>query len=114
MDMPTKLINVGEKFKRQNFPNSPAIQPPDYTAYAFGAKKIGLICQDGLAKRKLDAEVLKKHVLVGLNKPYGGKGTFELIHEVKPIPTNKKEAPPNVGFLTGVDKFFDWINRVLK
>ena len=112
MDMPTKLIDVGEKFKRQNLPNTPTLQAPYYTAYPLGAKKIGLICQDGLAKRKLDAEVLKKHVMT--NKPYGGKGTFELVHEVKPIPTNKKEAPPNVGVLTAVDKFFDWINRVLK
>lgn len=38
-------------------------QPPDYTAYPQGEKKIGLISQDGLAKRQADIQVVRNTML---------------------------------------------------
>lgn len=101
--MDSKRINVGNKFRSRNFPTSPALQPTDYTAYAQGAKKIGVICQDGLMKRKADVEVFKTFLAVSSTTKGGSSPVAAGI--AKPHPSNV--------FLDAVDKFFNFINGIL-
>ena len=100
----TKSINVGTAFRRQDLPSSALLQALDYTAYPQGAKKIGLVCQDGLAKRKVVAEVYKDRILLSPIMKDGGS----------PVAVNSAKPLPNVGILSAVDKFFSWVNGVLK
>ena len=97
-----KEINVGDKFMRQDAPIMKALQPSDYTEYPSGAKKIGLVCQDGLTKRQKDSEVFKARAYDLNNKQWLSVSAVE----TKPI--------ANVGLFSAVDKFFNWINGVLK
>ena len=97
-------INVGDKFRRQDYPSSTALQTPDYTAYAQGAKKIGVICQDGLMKRKADAEVYKTSIAAS-SLVKGG---------TSPVAAGQAKSYPNVGILSAIDKFFNWVNKVIE
>ncbi len=85
-------INVGNKFRRVAVPRDPLLQPSDFTSYPRGVKKIGLISQVGLMKRKADAESVKTRIglAVGKAKQYS-----------------------NTGFLAMVDRFFVWVNQAI-
>ena len=98
-----KEINIGDMFKRQDAPIMAALQPVDYTEYPSGAKKIGLVCQDGLTKRKKDAEVFTGRAYDMKNKQWLGA-----------VPTVETKAVSNIGLFSAVDKFFNWVNQVLK
>lgn len=89
---PGNIIDLKEKFKGRAPHLSVFLQPPDYTAYASGEKKKGLISQVGLAKttREADEEVLKKNVKIKEDKPV-----------------------QNVGVLAVFDKFFNWLNKAI-
>lgn len=63
-------------------------EPLDYTDYPSGEAKSKLISQEGLMKRGKDK--LRERVPTGIDKP------------VK-----------NVGILSAVDKFFNWLNKML-
>ncbi len=101
--MDSQRINVGDKFRRQNMPSAPALQPPDYTSYPQGAKKIGLISQVGLMKRKADARSYKTRIALA-DVVKGGTSPV-VQYNAKPL--------PNKGILSGIDKFFSWLNRVI-
>ena len=93
-------IDVGKAFERVDFP--PSIQPPDYTFYSSGdvktstgVKVTGIISQEGLHKR--DADKLKEKVAKNNNQ----------------VPTGIDKPVQNVGILSAVDKFFNWLNKML-
>ena len=91
-------IDVEERFSRVDKPS--AIQPPDYTDYPSGKvrtipKVQGFISQTGLHKR--DGDKLKEVVAVKNNQ----------------MPMGKDKPTQNVGILSAVDKFFDWLNGIL-
>ena len=99
----TKNINVGDNFRMQDGGTSMAVQPADYTPYSQGAKKIGVICQDGLMKRKADAESYRTALLLS---PITKGGS-------SPVAVGNAKVFPNRGILAGLDKFFNWVNRVI-
>lgn len=98
-----KRIDVGDQFRRQAYPINPALQPTDYTAYPTGAKKIGLISQVGLMKRKADAAVYKTRIAAS-SITKGGSS---------PVAVDQAKSHPNVGILSVVDKFFIWVNGIV-
>jgi len=98
----SKLINVGDKFRSHISSLTKAVQPADYVAYPQGAKKIGLICQDGLAKRKADIESFKTRIATA----YIVKGGST------PVTPSQSVGQTNV-VLSTVDKFFSWLNKVI-
>jgi len=101
-----KRIDVEKRFRRLD--DIPFKQPPDYTNYPSGDVKVGpttfikkgdmarikaLISQEGLMKRKVDAKVVAKNN--------------------NQIPTGRDKPTQNVGILSLVDKFFNWLNGIL-
>ena len=91
-------IDVAERFERVDKPSF--IQPPDYTDYPSGkecttVKVQGFISQTGLHKR--DADKLKEKVAQKNNQ----------------MPMGKDKPTQNVGILSAVDKFFDWLNGII-
>ena len=96
---PGKIIDVAEKFKRQDLPSKAILQTPGYTAYALGEKKKGLVSQLGLLKREEDKEVLKKNV--------GIKAV------ASPVAVGEDKPVQNVGVLKMFDQFFNWLNKVI-
>ena len=98
-----RRIDVGDKFRRQAYPTNPALQPTDYTAYSQGAKKIGLISQVGLMRRRVDAAVFKTRIAASSTTKGGSS----------PVAVDQAKSHPNVGLLSAVDKFFEWVNGVI-
>ena len=93
-----KEIDVADKFKSQDYPV--IMKDPDYTDHPGGAedkivKVQGVISQTGLHKRKED----------GLQE----KAKLKL----KQVPPGKNKPVQNVGILSAVDRFFNFINRML-
>jgi len=95
-------IDVEDSFKRVDDP--PVKQPPDYTSFPSGdirvyapALRTGVISQEGLNKRLLDAKVITDEQ----RQNWVVNGSMN----VKPI--------KNVGVLSYVDNFFLWLNKVL-
>jgi len=91
-------IDVGEKFKRQML--TAVLQPSDYTDYPSGKectieKVQGFISQTGLHKR--DGDKLKEAVAAKNSQ----------------MPMGKDKPTQNVGILSYVDKFFNWLNGAL-
>lgn len=96
-------IDIAKSFQRLDDPST--IQPPDYTDYASGDQRLfppsrvtGIITQEGLMKREVDKNVIKTELTKSQNWVANGSS-------VKPV--------KNVGILSVVDKFFNWLNRVL-
>lgn len=96
------MINVGDKFKRQDLPIAKVNQPADYTAYPVGEKKIGIIPQDGLTKRKYDAVVYKTAIAVSSTVKGG----------TSPVAVDQAKVPSGVVF-SGIEKFFSWLNKMI-
>ena len=94
-------INVGEKYRSQGFPTSAGFQPADYTSYPVGSKKPGIVPQDGLYKRGFDAVSYMSSI--GAIKKGGSS----------PVTVGSAKAYSNVGILSVVDKFFNWLNKAI-
>ena len=91
-------IDVAEKFKSQDYPVS--MKDPDYTDHPSGkedtiVKVQGVISQTGLHKR--------------LGDGLGEKAKLKL----KQVPPGQDKPVQNVGILSAVDRFFNFINRML-
>ena len=97
-----KRIDVETAFKRVDQP--PMLQPPDYTPYAEGKfdTKINVIDQEGLPRRKEE-----KEDILYPPKPYHSKPIY--IHPK----VGEYADVKNQGVLLTVDKFFNWLNRVM-
>lgn len=98
-------IDVAKSFERVD--SIPITQPPDYTdfpsgdnrVYALGTSHAGVIPQEGLKKRLADTHVLTAEL--GKSQNWVANGNVN----VKPV--------KNVGILSAVDQFFNWLNRML-
>jgi len=96
-------IDVEKSFLRVDDPV--VKQPPDYTDFRSGEPRISMVTlegakiipQEGLMKRKLDAKVITAEQ----RQNWVVNGSMN----VKPV--------KNVGFLSTVDRFFSWLNRVI-
>ena len=97
-------IDVGDRFRRQDFPISAALQPTDYTAYPTGERKIGVISQVGdVEKKKADTKSFKARIAVS-SLVKGG---------TSPVAVGQAKALPNMGIISAFDKFFSWLNGVI-
>jgi len=96
-------IDVEKSFMRVDDPV--VKQPLDYTDFRSGEPRISMVTlegakiipQEGLQKRLLDAKVITAEQ----RQNWVVNGSMN----VKPI--------KNIGFLSSVDKFFDWLNKIL-
>lgn len=119
---PTVRIDIAKSFERVDDP--PVRKPPDYTDYSSGdvktramARVKGLISQEGLMKRNADIkfaayDMKNERWLGGLVE----KGFKEKSNEIKPVkvqPGIYVKPVKNFGILSAVDKFFDWLNKML-
>lgn len=96
------MIDVAKSFERVD--NSPVKQPADYTDFTSGdlrvyalGQRVGVIPQEGLKKRLADAKVITNEQ----KQTWVANGNVN----VKPV--------KNIGFLSSVDNFFLWLNKLL-
>ena len=119
---PTVRIDIAKSFERVDDP--PVRKPPDYTDYSSGDVKTKVM---GFAKRLISQEGLHKRTVDVMGMVSDRKeekwrsGLVEKDLKGKPIEIKPVKVQPgiyvkpvkNFGVLAYVDKFFNWLNKML-